>query len=339
MAFYKEYMTVAEREVLPENPEIETSIWSLKDSITHIFFIPTKYRVYYKHIADSSHKKVGEGLPNKQWELVQIVGKKFDIPVTDLTPALIEESDNLLQEQILTYWRDDTHWNKHGIAVAADMVGQVLRLHDASHGEHPPLDLLPAEASPLVDTRQFRVIGEIGEGIRVLEELLRRAPDDEEAVQLQIQLLSDAGRYAELDELLTPRLAERPKDVQLLLLQAEANAALGEHYDAIRFYERARLAGATETAELFNHLAAEYYAEERLEEARELLQRSLDLTPEQPEVRRLLERIRERASGSGDALAVSRPDDHLWGGQAAVTDSNFVAMYATRASLPAPSGE
>ena len=146
MAFYKEYMTVAEREVLPENPEIETSIWSLKDSITHIFFIPTKYRVYYKHMADSSHKKVGEGLPNKQWELVQIVGKKFDIPVTDLTPALIEESDNLLQEQILTYWRDDTHWNKHGIAVAADMVGQVLRLHDASHGEHPPLDLLPAEA-------------------------------------------------------------------------------------------------------------------------------------------------------------------------------------------------
>ena len=104
-----------------------------------------------------------------------------------------------------------------------------------------------------------------------------------------MSLLIEARRQDDLVELLTPRLAEDPKNVQLLLWLAEANALLAEHYDAIRYYERARLAGRQDTPEILNPLAAEYFAEENLEKARELLELSLEIRPDQPEIRRLLE--------------------------------------------------
>ncbi len=121
MAFYQEYVTATEQDFMPENPETEKHLRSLKKSIAHMFFIPTKYRVYYKHI--NGHKpRNGQVLPDKNWEWIMTIAKKLGIPITNLTPALIEESDKLIKEGIVTYWRDDTHWNRHGIRVARDMV-------------------------------------------------------------------------------------------------------------------------------------------------------------------------------------------------------------------------
>jgi hypothetical protein len=125
VAFYKEYITVTERDILPENSQTELYLSEMKDDIEHIFFIPTKYRVYYNYI--NGHKqKNSQDLPDRQWQFIQAIGQKFDIPTTNLTPALIEESDKLLEQGVLTFWRDDTHWNKYGIAIAADIVNQEL---------------------------------------------------------------------------------------------------------------------------------------------------------------------------------------------------------------------
>jgi len=128
VAFYKEYITVTERDIVLENSETELYLSEMKDDIEHIFFIPTKYRVYYDYINDHEQKS-GQDLPDRQWQFVQSIGQKFDIPTTNLTPALIEESDRLLEQGILTFWRDDTHWNKYGIAKAADIVNTELVLH------------------------------------------------------------------------------------------------------------------------------------------------------------------------------------------------------------------
>jgi len=46
--------------------------------------------------------------------------------VIDLTQALVNESKRLLPEGKLTFWRDDTHWNPDGIAVAAQIVAKTL---------------------------------------------------------------------------------------------------------------------------------------------------------------------------------------------------------------------
>jgi SGNH hydrolase-like domain, acetyltransferase AlgX len=123
IAFYKKYISVSERDYVIDNSEIEKHIKLMKNKVASIFFIPTKYRVYYKYISGSNPDKVVT-LPNKQLELIQRIGNKHGVKVVDLTPALIEESDKILQKGKLSFWQDDTHWNKNGIAVAAKMVAE-----------------------------------------------------------------------------------------------------------------------------------------------------------------------------------------------------------------------
>ncbi|MDD5169685.1 MAG: hypothetical protein PHN75_12765 [Syntrophales bacterium] len=119
VAFYTNYIDVTKREFLPDNPDIESSIQSLKDHITHVVFIPTKYRVYY-HLLEPK----GPALPDQQWAFTQRLCRKFGIKAINLTPMLIEESDRLLPQGLLTSWRDDTHWNGYGVAVAARVLAQ-----------------------------------------------------------------------------------------------------------------------------------------------------------------------------------------------------------------------
>jgi hypothetical protein len=47
----------------------------------------------------------------------------------DLTRPLQEESQRLLPEGKLTFWSDDTHWNRYGVAVAAREVQAFLQGH------------------------------------------------------------------------------------------------------------------------------------------------------------------------------------------------------------------
>lgn len=171
-----------------------------------------------------------------------------------------------------------------------------VRVVEGSTFERPFVHSLPypPATDPLVRlerARQLRTLGRTAEAIEVLEGVLRRAPELREAIELQVALLRDAGRYDEIERLLAPRLAESPNDVGLLLEVAEVKAMQGEHFDAIRYYERARIGGAEETPDLLNALASEYWAEGRAGEAAELLRRSLEIEPDQPQMQRLLEEL------------------------------------------------
>ena len=149
---------------------------------------------------------------------------------------------------------------------------------------------------------QYRTLGRTAEAIAWLETALRRAPEMREALELQAELLMEAGRYEELDELLIPRLVQAPNNLGLLMTLAEANARLGRHYNAIRYFERARLTVDDETPELLNALASEYYADGNIEKTRELIERSLSLDPEQPEIQRLLEQVLHQRQPPGRRL-------------------------------------
>lgn len=98
----------------------ERAIQSMRDDIGHVFFIPTKYRVYQKHV------NPGEVLPNASWDYLQRVCRENRLACTNLTQPLIEASDKLLARGELSWWRDDTHWNRNGIAVAARVVAARL---------------------------------------------------------------------------------------------------------------------------------------------------------------------------------------------------------------------
>ncbi len=138
--------------------------------------------------------------------------------------------------------------------------------------------------------RQYRVLGETDLAIRALNGALRREPDFQEGLDLQTELLMDAGRYEDVIRLLTPELVQDPGNDALLVTVAQANANSGRHYDAIRYYERARMIRG-DTPELLNPLAAEYFADQQLDKARQILELSLQIEPEQAEMERLLNEV------------------------------------------------
>jgi hypothetical protein len=49
------------------------------------------------------------------------------VPYVDVTPAMEEAARRAFRERRYLYWRDDTHWNKDGVAVAARVVADALR--------------------------------------------------------------------------------------------------------------------------------------------------------------------------------------------------------------------
>lgn len=120
IAFLNGYVEVTRRVSQPPIGSFDRAIQSMSGDIGHIFFIPTKYRVYHKHV------NPGEVLPNAAWDYLQRVCRQNHLACTNLTQPLIEASDELLTKGQLTWWRDDTHWNRNGIAVAARVVAASL---------------------------------------------------------------------------------------------------------------------------------------------------------------------------------------------------------------------
>jgi len=119
---FEEYITATERETYHFPEKVVPMLSLVRDRIDHIFFIPTKFRVYYPLMEGVNRKP----LPNAQWEAVKALAGRLNIPCTDLTGPLFAESEKLLKENKFTYWKDDSHWNRLGMAVAAKVIaGQI----------------------------------------------------------------------------------------------------------------------------------------------------------------------------------------------------------------------
>jgi hypothetical protein len=115
--------------VLREAPLTETEMgWEkviadMRGNIAHIFFIPDKFRIYGEYTDVGARR---QPLPDRQWEYLSQIAKNQGIPVTNLTPALKAEAQKLLPEKKFVWWRDDTHWNCAGLAVAARETARVI---------------------------------------------------------------------------------------------------------------------------------------------------------------------------------------------------------------------
>ena len=125
IAFLQRYAEVARQTSQPPIESFERAIGDMGADIERIFFIPTKYRVYHQYI------EPGKDLPNAAWEYLKGVCQKNNLQCTNLTPPLIKATDELLAQGEMTWWRDDTHWNRNGMAVAARAVAESLRAQAA----------------------------------------------------------------------------------------------------------------------------------------------------------------------------------------------------------------
>jgi hypothetical protein len=87
-----------------------------------VVLVPNKYTVYYRHLVDAEpFKPAPEDYLNATESALRAAG----IPVVNLTAPLQREASAALRKNEYLYHRDDTHWNRAGIAVAAREIAQV----------------------------------------------------------------------------------------------------------------------------------------------------------------------------------------------------------------------
>jgi hypothetical protein len=123
IAFLKRDLPLASNTSPPNESDLRfvDAFQILKPNLVQIFFVPVKYRVYAKWLAEKP-------LPNAQLDYLQQAANQAGIPVFDLTPILAREAERMLPGGEYVYWRDDTHWNCNGMRAVAAPIAQQLRL-------------------------------------------------------------------------------------------------------------------------------------------------------------------------------------------------------------------
>jgi hypothetical protein len=120
IAFLKGYADVVRRASFDDHGFISSQLSAEPPDM--VFFIPDKFRVYSALVDQDAEP----ALPHAQWEYLQRATSALGIPAVDLTPYLIERSRELAASGEATFWPDDTHWNRHGEKVAADVLMATL---------------------------------------------------------------------------------------------------------------------------------------------------------------------------------------------------------------------
>jgi SGNH hydrolase-like domain, acetyltransferase AlgX len=123
MGFLNAYVAATKRASSDAGDDFFLKLARIKEHLGGIFFIPTKFRVYYTMLEGGPRPP----LPNAQWEYLQATASRLGVRCVNLTGPLQEESRRLLPEGKLTFWKDDSHWNRYGMAVAAREVQAFLQ--------------------------------------------------------------------------------------------------------------------------------------------------------------------------------------------------------------------
>lgn len=119
MGLYTPYAEVTRRRDYAMPPAMRQDLIELGRQMAAIYFIPTNYRVYAEPLGQAA-------LPNAQWQALAALCAEQGWRCVDLTPALTEAAVRQLKQGQFIWWRDDTHWNRAGMAVAASVVAGTL---------------------------------------------------------------------------------------------------------------------------------------------------------------------------------------------------------------------
>ncbi|MGH7554425.1 MAG: alginate O-acetyltransferase AlgX-related protein [Longimicrobiales bacterium] len=88
-----------------------------------VVLVPVKYTVYYPLRRD---RRPSRWDPNPYHERLAASLRSAGIRTIDLGPSLRRAARAALDRGETIYWRDDTHWNARGVAVAAAEIGREL---------------------------------------------------------------------------------------------------------------------------------------------------------------------------------------------------------------------
>lgn len=120
MAFLRGYADVVRRTSFDDHSFIRSRLAEARPDL--VVFIPDKFRIYGPLLDEQPEAD----LPHAQWDYLEAVTAELGVPSLDLTAELFERSRLLLESGLFTYWRDDTHWNRIGEQVAAEILATTL---------------------------------------------------------------------------------------------------------------------------------------------------------------------------------------------------------------------
>lgn len=94
-----------------------------------VVYMPCKHRVFYGHIrfTDDADKKLVEWKPTDLPDAIRAYAAKYGVRFIDLTPVLIGEMERMRIPFNTVF---DSHVNRHGSSVAAQVIADALRPYD-----------------------------------------------------------------------------------------------------------------------------------------------------------------------------------------------------------------
>lgn len=121
VAFFGGHKEVSLRKNYDGGEDFERLFEELAREKVRVFFIPTKYRVYYELLEPD-----GRPIPHAQWDYLQSLAEKYGVPATDLTGPMQIEARRLAPQGEMLWRASDTHWNGRGTEVGARVVRQAV---------------------------------------------------------------------------------------------------------------------------------------------------------------------------------------------------------------------
>jgi tetratricopeptide (TPR) repeat protein len=149
-------------------------------------------------------------------------------------------------------------------------------------------------ASDLIVGTQLLNIGRAAEARSYLERTYQRKPDSEDAALALAQAYVSLGETSRIPVLLTPFLAatKAPK-YEIFVLAGQTYGKLGEYAKAVNVLDRA-ITRFGVNAVLLNEIGENYIRLGQIREALVALDKSLQLNPQQPEIRKKADVLREK---------------------------------------------
>lgn len=138
---------------------------------------------------------------------------------------------------------------------------------------------------------QYFLKGDYLKALPHLETAALKKPDELSYQLLFIKNLVVLDRLSRAEELVKGLKAKYPHEPQVLLIEATLLAKRERYSEALSRYEEVLKGGFT-TAEIYNAVGMLYLKLNNREKAQEAFERSLDINPSQPEIKKLLEQIK-----------------------------------------------
>jgi len=122
IGFLEEYIQAASAEAYDASC-LRKLFEANKGAVSAIFFVPEKSRVYSFLLADAPSVLKGASIYAKE---LAGIARDLAVPFVDLTEPLRAKARQEAFNGAFLYWRDDTHWNPAGIALAAEEAVKLL---------------------------------------------------------------------------------------------------------------------------------------------------------------------------------------------------------------------